>query len=691
MRSLSSSLLAAQKQVNVKPKVNLVIRDQQILVNRLDWTLLYAGSESEGYVGGAQASDSFIIRARIESTSLKVQRVTDVENSSQWSSWTTLVETGGVANDCNPLVVADPQGAEVWLFYVDNTGYTIKYFKSTDYGASWGSASTVKTESAGDSITGLGGDIRSTGGDHDPMLFYCHNPAGEGADSVLKYVEYSGGWGTPSTWSVSGKYTLKGVACTHQGDWNLLVAGRESDAPYNWRLWAIVLGDGYSYGVGTWGGLEEILVSDNLALSFQYPSLVYADLFRALYQESFSDAGGYDRLVHFRNVSGADYVDNQFTDGAPLDLTTSYNGVLAHTTGSYLYLLTAKKAYRANIGTAASVDVSDYVLAYRSLQTETGAPVTTELGRFPMVIELDNSEGIFAHIGEVGDAYEAIKRGSQIELRRGYLVGGTSYTHLHPYCWIEDYEFQELPGGGKLVLYCVSGWELLERWRADRQYFWADGEANVFTIASRILGFLGFEFSLKTEASAEISSFKPSFTINPGETGRNALLRLLEKVPDKIFFYDDTAYARELSSSESPCYSYGASGEHPILEGHHRLGSAHYNHVQIFGKDGAFGEALNFPEIELMGHRLQKILDYAYETSGECLFRAEAELRDEEVRIQGDVLVIRPNVGQELYDPVTITYSGSGLDPINRRVMAIIEEYEARKGVYQQKLMLGDV
>ena len=689
MRTLSSELLAAQKALNVIPKVELIVRDQFVSVNRAHWQLLYSGSEPEGLVGGAQASDGSVIRARLEGTALKVQRVTDPQNQSQWASWSTLVSSGGCSTDSSPLVVADPQGADVWLFYVDDTGYTIHYFHSTDYGASWGSSSQQVAEPAGTTVTGLGGAIRETGADRDPYLFYCCNPPGGGSDSVIKYMKAGPDPGSPTAWPIAGKYLLKGVACVHSGDWNLLVAGREGESPYNWRLWAIVLGDGYSYAAGTWGELEEVLVSDNLSFTFQYPSLVYAGLHRALYQEAYSQSGGYARLSLFQGVSGADYVDARFTDTTPFPLSSNYSGVLAHCSGNYLYLLTAKKAYRAQIGTALSADVSDYVLRYRSAQTETGAPVASFRGRYPMVIELDNSAGTFAQIGQSGDSFEAIKRGSQVELSRGYSVGAASYTSPHPLYWIEDYEFLGTPQGGKLILYCIGGWELMERWRADRQYFWIDGEANVYQIASLILGFVGFGLSLKGESSNEITSFKPSLTIHAGESGRNALIRLFAKVPDRLFFFDDTAYAKELAQDESPCYSYGGSGEHPILAGRYRFGSAQHSQVQVFGQEAAFGEALDFAELELMGARRRKLTDYAYETASECLFRAEALLREAQVEAMGGEVRIRPNAGTELYDVISITDAKAGLSSLPCRVMAIIEEYDGPAGIYQQRLILG--
>jgi hypothetical protein len=204
------------------------------------------------------------------------------------------------------------------------------------------------------------------------------------------------------------------------------------------------------------------------------------------------------------------------------------------------------------------------------------------------------------------------------------------------------------------------------------------------------LGFVGLDLSTAGEASSELSNFYPTFTINPGEDGRGAILHLLAKVPDYLYWDLGVAYAKEFSTSEGSDYSYGGAGEHIILEGRYGSCALDFNHVEVFGASDSFGEAVDFSQIGLLGHRLRKLFDYAYDNNSECASRAASELRYQQVKGERGEIVIYPNVGQELFDVITITDSRVGLTSALRRVIGIQEEYDAEKGVYRQILELGD-
>ncbi len=303
------------------------------------------------------------------------------------------------------------------------------------------------------------------------------------------------------------------------------------------------------------------------------------------------------------------------------------------------------------------------------------------------MIELDNSDGGLTNIGQ--GSYAAVRRGALIELSPGYVTSEGPKYRQRPCLWVGDHEFVVREGTSRLILYCIGGWGLLRPWRAGRQYHWMAGSKNVFQIVSRILGFVGLDLSTAGEASSELSNFYPSFTIHPGEDGRGALLRLLAKVPDYLHWDLGTAYAKEFSASEGSDYSYGGPGEHIILEGRYGSRAFDFNHLEVFGASDSFGEAVDFSQIGLVGHRLRKVCDYAYDTNNECASRAAADLRYQQVRGKWGQIVIYPNVGQELFDVVTITDSRVGLSSALRRVMGIREEYDAEKGVYRQILELG--
>jgi len=79
MRSLTSTLLAAQKQLAITPYVKVEARNKIAGVVRYDWTRLYTGSENDYFHALTMPGDGSLIRARItppaDSRKLYRQRV----------------------------------------------------------------------------------------------------------------------------------------------------------------------------------------------------------------------------------------------------------------------------------------------------------------------------------------------------------------------------------------------------------------------------------------------------------------------------------------------------------------------------------------------------------------------------------------------------------------------------------------
>lgn len=678
MRYLSSALLEAQKQSQVKPAVRLIVRDYQGLDVRLDWSSLYSGGEPDGPNCAVQAADGSLVRARVNPSDGKLyrQRVTDPTQTGQWTSW-TYVKT--ISDSAQVALAADRADASLFLFFVEADNRTIKVMESSDYGASFSGEVQVVQEGSGAQVKALACEVQANG---EPILFYGVDPAGGGADSVVKVVKRSGGsWGSPSTWDKGGKHLIQALAVVRERDYEMLITGRGSGEGHPWRLWSIVYGDGVDVPAGTWSALSIVELADaDLPFQYSYPTLRYLDVYRAAFVASYTGSGGYERLHLLRTAQGSDFISSYWTDPAPFDLSPSYGASLAYDSPSqYVYLIGANFAMRALVSGAASLDLSSRVVRYRA---------TDRWGEDGAVIELDNSDGALAEIGQ--GSYAAVHRGALVELSPGYVTGEGSKYRQRPYLWIEGYEFVVREGTSRLILYCLGGWGLVNSWRASRQYSWQAGSKNVFQIASRILGFVGLDLSTRGEASSELSDFYPSFTIHPGEGGRGALLRLLAKVPDYLYWDLGVAYAKEFSPSESSDYSYGGAGEHIILEGRYGSRALDFNHPEVFGASDSFGEAVDFSQVGLVGHRLRKVFDYAYEANDECAGRAAAELRYQGVKGKRGQIVIYPNVGQELFDVIVITDSQVGLSSELWRVMAIQEEHDAQKGVYRQILELGE-
>ena len=68
-------------------------------------------------------------------------------------------------------------------------------------------------------------------------------------------------------------------------------------------------------------------------------------------------------------------------------------------------------------------------------------------------------------------------------------------------------------------------------------------------------------------------------------------------------------------------------------------------------------------EVELIGHRLQKVYDYSYDTDAECDDQAVAQLRKHDAAKKRGEIETLPNAGLGLFDVVTVTDARArGLD-----------------------------
>ncbi len=241
MRSLTSTLLAAQEQAICTPYLKVEAKNLISGVVRLDWTRLYTGSEDDYFHALTMPGDGSLIRVRItlpaDSRKLYRQRVANPGPSSDFSQWI-------YCNQYNAVVVAAASlGAEVSIFWI-NSSREIRRIKSTDYGVNWGSPELIDY-SPTTAIYGLAAAYKPNG---DLAIFF--------ADQATLYVKkhVAGAWQTKAAWDKTTG-DLSGVATVYDSDWNLLVTGK--DTAGNYKLWSLVYGDDGDVAAGTWSNLKE--------------------------------------------------------------------------------------------------------------------------------------------------------------------------------------------------------------------------------------------------------------------------------------------------------------------------------------------------------------------------------------------------------------------------------------------------
>jgi len=242
MRTLSSTLLAAQKQATHIPYVKVEAVNKIAGIVRLDWTRLYTGTEDDYFHAVTMPGDGSLIRVRItppaDSRKLYRQRVANPGPSSDFSTWT-------YTNQYNAAVVACCSlGGEVSIFWINGVSRAIYHLESTDYGVNWGTPELIDY-SPTTAIYGLAAAYKANG---DIALFY--------ADQATLYVmkRVNGSWQAKVAWDKTTS-DLSGVATVYDGDWNLFVTGKDSSG--NFKLWNLIYGDGGNVTAGTWSALNQ--------------------------------------------------------------------------------------------------------------------------------------------------------------------------------------------------------------------------------------------------------------------------------------------------------------------------------------------------------------------------------------------------------------------------------------------------
>lgn len=313
-------------------------------------------------------------------------------------------------------------------------------------------------------------------------------------------------------------------------------------------------------------------------------------------------------------------------------------------------------------------------------------------GRLRVVLR--NDDGRYNNLTEGPCA--AIRHGSQVDLSPGYVTASGPAVSPGARYWIDGWDYVSGaagPSGGHgrslFVLYASDAWALLENWRARRQFTWEAGESTVYSILRFILGRAGLAFGALSISPA-VTSLSPAFTIQPAESGRAAISRLLAMVPDVLLVSGEHVYLVNPTTADTTTYEYGV--DHAILAGRYGSRSAPFNRVQVFGQD-VMVEDFDWASAGNVYDRLDQVHDRNLTTTETAQDRAEALLRHEEMQASDDEVLALANCGQELYDVVEVTDPRVGLSAARRRVMAMSLRYvrDRPAPAYEMGLRLGAV
>jgi hypothetical protein len=685
MRTLSSTLLAAQQRPARIPFIQVEVRDFHQGIHRLHWTRLYTGTEPHNHHGIAFDGAGNMHRIRADAANaLFYQRITTPGAGSPYSTWTQI------ATDCaGPCAIA-AHGARVYIFY-RTTGNVLWRRFSHDHGTTW----TTSQLSTFTEVVSMAAAWWGTGINVVCFAIRSTSPA-----RIARLVVNTDTQAVDAADWNDGNHPLLatfGIGATFDASMTRIVivlAGRQSATPYNHlNLFRTTLTPTFHFEA-----LRSFFMSpDGENVTYEFPDCHLPatpqsyESTRVTAIERFTGTTAYTRALFSHLSRGSWWADATFTEPRPFlqDVTPTF-GLRLQSTGDFYWLSMPAGLWRApRIPPAPLIFTSDNEIVALSHRTQS----TQQTQQTPLTVVLDNSTGRFASPG--AGELASLRLRAEITLQLGYRTPAGAETSHAASCWIDSWEYSSSHNASLFTIHALDGFGLLDRWNARFQMRWnqtAVDPASVWQILYRLLARAGITLSNTPPRpqSSAINNFLPDFTIEPGTSGDTAVRRLMAFVQDQLVFYDHTAFTKNPLPGEASSYAYGPP--HAILSGHYGQATT-LSRSRALGRDAANArivqDALDWSLLSQDIDILQQAYDPNLADATRTQERADALLREAALQAHAASIVVPANVGQEPLDVVTVTDPRCGIVDRRYRVLAIQTTYDRRTSRFDQRLSLG--
>ncbi|MEX0784230.1 MAG: hypothetical protein WD557_16440 [Dehalococcoidia bacterium] len=666
MHSLSDELIAHQRGSQRRPVVQVRGLARRFGVRVLRWERYYTGAEPGSPHAVAIADDGSLVRARNDAGTLYVQRVASPGPGSTYSSWANLASvTSGTG------VAMASRAGELLLAYVDSAGLTLRVCSSTDDGATWSAATAVVTEAS--AIGSVAVAFRANG---DACLFYTL-----GTGTTLKRLRRTGGtWaGSGTNWTRSGDVaSITGLAACHDGgDFSLVVTGTTVTTLHP-RAWGARMGDGL-LPANAWSALTPIAEADAASTTtFSAPAIMAheGDIHATFVQRETGDVAA-DRVMYTHPAHLTD-VNAPWSEPAPQEASGTEGLALGVGDGA-AWAATPSGVWRAP---APDPDLLSERLVSCAVDVRPAAASCR--------VTLDNADG--ALTGVPNEAFPATMAGGTIEVSAGYLGGEDGEAEFGaPQRFVIDRVRHSALRGKRVVVIEASGaWEHASRWHATQAWQTAAGVLARSQVFAHIAARAGIGHANGGRPpSSDWSSGAPSFALLPGESASAAIARLLAVVSDGVRPDSDSFLLTGCADDDPSDYAY-APGEHPIASFTPADEGPRANWVRVQGPD-RYAEAFDAASVAAHGPRLAQVRNLDATTDAKATAMAAGALRRAQWSTPMGRLVAPCNVGQQLFDVVTVTSETHGIDARDFRVIGCAWEYERGSGTprFDSNLELG--
>jgi len=726
MRTITSTLLAAQRVSPQRPRVRLLVRDKQA---RFTWigTQAYSAVQASACVVGS----TIVVAALDSSGNVRVRLVTDPSildptgsPSAGWGHYTggyTLVATGALGFGNGDVAVSN-NGGTLRLFYVKGDGTEVLCRESTDDGVTWGAEATVKA------VSGGGASYRyclASAGNDD--VFWCFSRSG------YRYVYYrkkSGGvWGSevallPLT-ETSGEFNNCGgltAVWVSSASKFYLAASFWGDNPDNTVDGRIVTA---KFGGTSTTEVTRIVPPGLATVGFTpwWPSLAAVPAAQGGgYVLTYVDKFASSRLswVHPMAIRSRDF--EHWSYKIPLGFTVTSSTVRRMNTvtlAGVLYVHCINEAYKLSLWSSGAsghemTEGQARVLRYRIYERP---------GRGALYVDLDNRDGRYDDPGVAGLSAAVMRPLAQVIVEQGLKTSaGDERVECRPFYLWSATRLREV-GKNWARLLAVDGYELMRLWRPDGIYLWEGKTLRwcIEELASRI-GYWQVDFDGSSEWSqtVEYVSVAGQHTDWSGRTQIRAWGRWVG-LDDPAVAFDEringymvlqqllglvggvARWGNGDNTERLYCFIPGKQGESPppvhnytdgeLLSTFHVEGFAWPTRVRAAG-DGVAYELQDVPNSLDLGMEIMEVLySKQWDTAAKCQVAAESALDDADARVTGGWVKTRPNVGVELWDVVTYSdsHAGGGLTTIKRRINGLLTEYVPLQETWEQMLYLEGI
>jgi hypothetical protein len=680
MRSISATLLAAQRAASGQPYVSVIAENRVDGVVRLDPEVADTTANTIAAHGAGVVATLRLLRARMDAGAVKHSMTSNVGSpiSTTWS-------TDQTGKGTQLAVATQKSGSRAAIVYTDAAGTGIKIIESTDSATTFGAEAAVVTAPA--AVTALAAcyDADNSG---DMLVAWCE----AAALKVIRRV--AGVWGAAAT-SPTAVQSYSGVAVMHDTDYRIIATGVEQTT-LRPTLWTLAYGDGFDYTAGTWTAynIQQQAESD-AAVTYRSPFLGFVDTYVATYVEVDAFSGGATRAWRTGRVfplTGLGAGAYSWRTPTPVDYGQLPGLALA--TAGNVYIESAPDRVLRELPGLDTTDLSARVLA---------VDVTESDRDMRGHVDIDNTDGAYA------GPPAPIAVGNQVTIGFGYTTtAGNEASTMAEYeircvarcCFAARsqalarlrrptaIEYRRTGGISIIRLVLAGGWARLRRDRQRTSIVHAGGSLTYGTIISRLFSRGGMTM-FASAPSSRAGTVKPAFQIAPQTNAYDALRQALQFIADRIIMKPgNTALLTEPLASDTTDYTFGT--DHAVYDSEIALLAPPAAEAYAYGA-GTFGEAIDYPTAQQRLAPRAERRDLTSTTPAAAAATAAAHLRQLQLDQPAGELRVPPCCGLEVLDVIDITDTYIASAAVTRRVRSLRWRYDAIAGGYEQHIALGAV